>query len=328
MEARLLHRAGAIVWVLMTVNLIRDASGTPLRTAAVVMDITERKRAEQSLREREEELREARRQLELRVDERTAELAQANTALQIEIAERRLAEQQVRELLGGQVQAVEEERRRISRELHDTLGQHLAALAIGLKAIKEDAACAASVGERVARVQQAVRMIEEELDRLAYELRPLALDDLGLEDALRGHVLNWSAESGVTADLHTHGLRLGRLPAMVETTVYRVVQEALTNVRKHAGASRVGLIVEWRFDELRVVVEDDGCGFDSANVPSEAGRRLGLLGMAERAKLVAGRLEIESVPGRGTTIYLAIPVASDGEERSPRGEAGRKTASP
>jgi PAS domain S-box-containing protein len=310
-EKRMMRKGGGIVWVLLTLNLVRDAGGVPQRLFAVVVDITERKLAEQVLVEREEDLRQVRDELERRVVERTAELAEANGALVNEIIERRTAEEQVRELLGRLVQVVEEERARISRDLHDTLGQHLAVLTLQLKAIEELAGRAPGARERMAAAQQAVRLIDDEVDRLSYELRPVALDDLGLDEALRSHAQTWSAECGVAIDVHTHGLRTGRLPALVETTVYRIVQEALTNVRKHAGASRVGLIAERRLDEVRVVIEDDGCGFDSASVTPAAGRRLGLRGMSERAGLVAGRLEIESLPGRGTTVYLAIPVRTD-----------------
>jgi len=317
-ETRLLHRRGGTVWVLMTANVIRDDDGQPTRTVAVVVDITERKRAERSLLEREEELRAARDELERRVAERTAELAHINDALQSEIAERRAAEERVRELLGQQVQAVEAERGRISRELHDTLGQHLAALALSLKSIGERAGDAGGIGERTARAQESLRLMEDELDRLSYELRPLALDDLGLAEALRTHAEHWSKETGVAVDVHTHGLRTGRLPAVVETNVYRIVQEALTNVRKHARATRVGLIAERRPDQLRVVLEDDGAGFDVGSVAPEAGRRLGLRGMSERARLVGAELEIESVPGRGTTIYLAVPLGSVADEVTSR----------
>jgi two-component system sensor histidine kinase UhpB len=317
-EARLLCRGGGMVWVLLTASLIRDASGTPLRVAMVMVDITTRKQAEQFLQDREEQLRSAHEMLERRVDERTAELAEANLSLQVEIAERRMAEQRVRELLGRQVQAIEEERSRISRELHDTLGQHLAALSIELKSIAEQPPGSTPLRQRVVKLQKSVRLIEDELDRLSYELRPLALDDLGLEEALRTHVQNWSGETGVPVELHTHGLRTGRLPPLVETTVYRVAQEALTNVRKHAQASRVGLIVERRAGELRVVVDDDGRGFDSAAVNSQGGRHLGLRGMNERALLIGASLEIESVPGRGTTVYLVIPLQADGEANAAR----------
>jgi signal transduction histidine kinase len=299
--------------VLLTLNLVRDSGGLPQRLFAVAVDINERKLAEQELVEREGDLRQARDELERRVVERTAELAEANDALLKEISERRTAEEQVRELLGRLVQVVEEERARISRDLHDTLGQHLAVLTLELKTLQGMAMGAAGARERIASIQRSVRMIDDEVDRLSYELRPVALDDLGLDEALRSHARNWSAESGIAVDVHSHGLRTGRLPAVVETTVYRIVQEALTNVRKHAGASRVGLIAERRLDEVRVVIEDDGCGFDPAGVSSVGGRRLGLRGMSERAGLVAGRLEIESLPGRGTTVYLAIPVHTDVE---------------
>ena len=318
-EKRLVRRRGGMLWVVMTVNLVRDALGVPQRAVAVVMDVTERKLAEQALLEREDELRQTRDKLEQRVHERTAELAEANTALVVEIAERRVAEQQVRELLGRLVQAVEDERSRISRELHDTLGQHLAALTFALQGIEAQGELPAQLHERLAKARQAAQLIDVELDHLSYELRPPALDDLGLEEALRSHASAWSAESGAAIEVHTHGLRMGRLPPLVETTVYRVVQEALTNVRKHAGASRVGLLAERRLDEVRVIIEDDGCGFDPAGVPRGGVRHFGLRSMAERASLVAGRLEVESLPGRGTTIYLAIPV---GRESAGSPEAG------
>lgn len=310
-EQRLLHPREDQAWALIIVSLLRSASGEPSHFMALMLDITERKRAEQALKEREEQLRNVRAQLEQRVEWRTAELASANAALLSEIAERRVAENQVRELLTRLVQNVEEERRRISRELHDTLGQHLAVLAIGLKAMEADLAPSPDALGRLARVQNALNNVEEQLDRIAYELRPSALDDLGLAEALRSHVDTWSRESGIAAELHMRGLDAARLPSTVENTVYRVVQEALTNVHKHAQASRVGVIVERRGDELRVVVEDDGRGFDSAPTEPAGGRRLGLRGMSERASLVAGSLEIESVPGRGTTIYLVIPVAAE-----------------
>jgi signal transduction histidine kinase len=313
-EMRLLRRGGGVVWVLLTVTLLRDASGTPKRMTSVVMDISERKRAEQALLEREEELRIARDELERRVDERTAELASAVEALHREIRERGLAERQVRQLLGRHVHAIEQERGRISRELHDTLGQHLAALAIGLKMIGDQPGEPDGLREPVARLRQVVERLDNEIDRLSYELRPPALDELGLEEALRSYAISWGNDGGVAVEVHTHGLHTGRLPAAVETTAYRVAQEALTNVRKHAGARRVGVILERRLDELRLVVEDDGCGFEPAVTGPKAGRRWGLRSMAERAALVAGNLEIESSPGAGTTVYMVIPVRPGAEE--------------
>lgn len=312
-ETRLLRRDGATVWTLLTIGLLRDTVGAPHLLTAAVLDIGERKRTEQSPREREEQLRLACDELEGRLEERSAELVAATETLHREVAERRSAEQRVRELLSRHVQAIEDERGRISRELHDTLGQHLAALGIGLKVVDDLAGRPAEAHERLHRLREVLDRLEEEIDRLSYELRPPALDELGLEDALRSYADTWSADSGVPVELHTHGLRTGRLPSLVETTVYRVAQEALTNVRKHAGARRVGLIVERRLDELRMVVEDDGVGFDPARAGPEAGRHWGLRSMAERAMLVAGQFQVEAWPGNGTTLYLAIPVGADGE---------------
>lgn len=265
------------------------------------VDITARKRAE-------EELRRTRDELEISVRLRTAELERANAALRSEVNERRAAELKVRELLAELFSAEEEERRRIARELHDTLGQHLAVLAIGLKGIENEPGHAAGVREKLGQVQRTAMLLEREVDRLAHELRPPSLDDLGLEDALRRHVQGWAEESGLEVDVHTRGLRDERFAGAVETTAYRVVQEALTNVLKHARAQRVSVIAEHVGGELRVIVEDDGSGFDAAQVRSAHGRQLGLTGMAERAALVGGRLEIESEAGKGTTVYLRVPI--------------------
>jgi signal transduction histidine kinase len=212
--------------------------------------------------------------------------------------------------------AEEEERRRLSRELHDTLGQHLVVLSLGLKAVEADGACAASIGDRVRQLSHTTRQLEDEIDRLAYMLRPIELDSMGLADALTQYAHNWSATSGVAVDVQMHGLPEKPLLDAVDTTVYRVVQEALTNVSRHAGASRVSLVIERRGKELRVIVEDDGRGFDPESPSFRAQRRsgLGLRGMAERAALLSGRLQVESMPGKGSTVYLSLPIEpSDAE---------------
>lgn len=259
----------------------------------------------------QEQFRQAHDELAARVTERTQQLADANAALVLEKNERRRAEQAQRRLLQQLVSTEEEERRRISRELHDSLGQHLTALHFGLKsALAHD-----NVPPAVAGILQQLRelawRIDEELDRLSFELRPPGLDDLGLAAALRLLIEEWSATSGISADLHTGGLGHRRLPATIETTVYRVVQEALTNVHKHARGTSVSLIVERRDGEVLVIIEDNGRGFNAeavANLPG-GGRKLGLRGMEERATLAGGRLDIETAPDAGTTIYLHIPLS-------------------
>jgi PAS domain S-box-containing protein len=302
-EYRLRHPDGRVHWVVNDARSVCDITGKPLRMVGTLADITERKQAEEALRQ-------ARDELELRVQERTAALALANTQLANEVTERRATEDQVRELLGQLVSAEEDERRHLARELHDSLGQHLTALTLGLKAVQEDAALTPSLRQRLQQLREVVQHLDDDVDRLSYQLRPALLDDLGLNEALREIAGAWAEDCGVPVDIHTRGLRGRRFPQALETTVYRVAQEALTNIRKHAGASHVGLIVELRDGELRAIVEDDGCGMDVSGLEAAAapGRRLGLRGMAERARMAGGRLDLESEPGRGTTVYLSVPL--------------------
>lgn len=234
------------------------------------------------------------------------------TLLQAATEALRREQQRVRELLARHVQAIEDERSRISRELHDTLGQHLAALGLGLRMIDDLPGRSAAAGQRLQQLRTVLDRLENEVDRLSFELRPPALDELGLEDALRSYAQQWSTDVGIAIELHTHGLRPGRLPPLVETTLYRVLQEALTNVGKHADATRVGVIVERRLDELRMVIEDDGRGFDPSRAGPDGGRHWGLRGMAERAMLVAGQFQVEASPGNGTTLYLCVPLRPEG----------------
>jgi two-component system CheB/CheR fusion protein len=146
---------------------------------------------------------------------------------------------------------------------------------------------------------------------MAVKLRPSVLDDLGLPLALSNYVEQWSARAHVAADLHMSGLESERLPLAVETTLYRLVQEALNNVLKHAHASEVSVIIERRVDEMRLIIEDDGGGF-SMPPPSnpELTQQLGLIGMHERVTLLNGTLTVESAPGSGTSIFARIPLPS------------------
>jgi two-component system CheB/CheR fusion protein len=266
-------------------------------------DITTLKQAETVLQESNDVL-------ERRIAERTQDLAATNAALQTEIAERERSEQARQQLLQQIVTAQEEERRHIARELHDQLGQDLTGLILGLKSLRDGVADAPNVAKQIAQLQTMAVQMGDEVRRMAVQLRPSVLDDLGLTLALSTYVEQWSARAHVAVDLHTSGLDGVQLPIVVETTIYRLVQEALTNVVKHAQATEVSVIVERHPSEVRLIVEDDGVGFVAPATPSKTDTvpQLGLIGMQERAGLLGGALMIESAPGSGTTIFARLPL--------------------
>lgn len=307
-DHHLLHADGHFLCTHLIVTRQPGNRQTPSHLVAALVPLDERMRSERSMKLSMQDLQQANQEAKQQLQHRTVELASTHAALVTEITGRQLAEQGSRDLLARMVQSVEGERRRISRELHDTLGQQITLLSLHLKSLENDLADRPQAMERLKRLFDAMQEMENQVDRLAHDLRPSALDDLGLKEAMRAHIDTWSRETGVACELHTYGLDGDRLPAVLENTFYRVMQEALTNVHKHAQAQRVGIIVERNQQQLRLVLEDDGIGFDGSS-PRRA-NELGLLGMAERAALVAGKLEVESTPGGGTTVYLSAPIES------------------
>jgi PAS domain S-box-containing protein len=239
-----------------------------------------------------------------------------------DVTQRRLAEGQLRARLLSRLATIQEdERRHIARELHDETGQQLTALILGLKALRDRPATAEAGGADLAALQDLAEQIGRATHHLAWELRPTALDDLGLEKALRDSVECWSERARLPVDFHC-ALGPGRLPAELETHLYRITREALTNVLKHAQATRVSVILERRRDHLLAIVEDDGRGFDPERVrrSASAEHKLGLFGMQERAALLGGTLSVESSPGHGTTVFVRVPLnvlgGTDGEKDS------------
>lgn len=304
-ERQLLRKDGTLLPVEISGRMVQDGV-----FQSIIRDITERKRAEAALRQAYDEL-------EQRVEERTAEIAAANEMLKAEMAERRWAEQGRQELLRRLVLAQEDERRRISRELHDHMGQQLTAVMMGLKTLN-----AASYGRQPAiaslqQLQDLTDQLAREVHSLAWGLRPPALDDLGLETALYNYAEEWAERSHVVVDFHSSGFETERLPWTHETALYRIAQEALTNVFKHSMADRVSFILERRDDHVLAVVEDNGKGFDVQALQeiSTEERNLGLLGMRERASLLGGTLAIESARGIGTSVFVRIPIAAGARER-------------
>jgi signal transduction histidine kinase len=261
-------------------------------------------------------LERANQELEQRVADRTAELERANSALAAEIVVRKRAEQIRGELLRQLIDAEEQERRRISRELHDQMGQQLTGLLLGLRAAEGEAE-APEMAERLRYLERLASDTARDVQSMAVELRPPALDTLGLAAAVQNHLEEWSTRHGFEHDFHARGFESVRLPAEVETTLYRVLQEALTNVVKHAGATRLGLILEQRDGSVQAIVEDNGRGFSVEEVLERKGKsqRLGVLGMRERVALMGGSMKIESAAGIGTTIYVRIPAHPSGRRK-------------
>jgi PAS domain S-box-containing protein len=211
------------------------------------------------------------------------------------------------------VEAQENERRHIALELHDEAGQALVSLRLGLRLLEREIAEGGSVAGRVAELVRTTDDVIEGLHRLAADLRPASLDHLGLDAALRQYARSAAAKLGVAVHFKARGFTGERLSSAVETTLYRVVQEAMTNVVRHACANRVDLLVERRDDRVLVVVEDDGVGFEPTR--AQSGDHFGLLGMRERAEALGGTLTVESSPGKGTTIVVEVPSADPDPDR-------------
>jgi len=232
----------------------------------------------------------------------------------VDISARKLAEQRLSTALTERddlrrrfMQAQENERLRLAHELHDQTGQSLTAAMLELKSIES----LAKEGEReqLRHLRRQMEEIGKTLHRVAWELRPASIDEIGLAGALGNYISEWSMQYGVEADFYCADPKLDDLSEEIRTTIYRVVQEALTNVAKHAqSATSVSVVVERGDQDLQLMVEDDGCGFDAAASAGPGGGSLGLAGMRERLSLIGGRIEIESSVGAGTTIFARIPL--------------------
>jgi len=218
-------------------------------------------------------------------------------------AEKALHDKEVLQKLVG---AQEDERKRIARDLHDELGQKLTALRFKLEAVRKICEETEVCG-KIDELQVIAQHIDADVDFLAWELRPAALDDLGLYAALTNYVNEWSRHSGVTAEFHVVGMKNKRLLSEVETNLYRITQEALNNTHKHARAKRVNVMLEKREHSIVLIIEDDGKGFNPEDKINRS-KGLGLVGIKERAALVGGTTEVESATGEGTTIFVRIPI--------------------
>jgi signal transduction histidine kinase/DNA-binding NarL/FixJ family response regulator len=242
---------------------------------------------------------------------RLAESLAAQAAIAIQNArlfeQVRVGRERLQTLSRRLVEIQEMERRHIARELHDQAGQALSSLAVGLRLLEEAAERGEAVAAHLVDLKQTIDTVSEGLHQLASDLRPASLDHLGLVATLRQYTEAFSHQHGLIVQFEMVGLEDGRLPPMVETALYRIVQEALTNVVRHAQANRADVVLERQGDRVITIVEDDGVGFDYGAAMQNG--RLGLIGMQERAEMLGGNLVVESSPGAGTTLLVEVPYA-------------------
>ena len=272
------------------------------------------------------------------LDQRTRDLSDSNRKLKSEIARRKTVEQALRkserhydQLLGQSrhlqeelrslshrvLLTQEEERKRISRELHDLIAQTLTGINVHLATLKMEAAQnTKGLTKRIARTQKLVEKSVDKVHRFARELRPAVLDDLGLIPALHSFMKSFTEETGIRVSL-TAFAGVEELSNAKRTVLYRVAQEALTNVARHAQAGQAAVRIEQLPNAVRMQIEDDGRAFDVERLlHSRKNKRMGLLGMRERVEMVGGKFTVKSKPGKGTTIAAQIPFRNGAKGRS------------
>lgn len=286
-DAVRLTKDGRYIDVSVTLSPLKDEVGQFIGVSKVIRDISERKRGETLLQQAHEAL-------EKKVEERTAELSAANHSLRI--------------LSNRLMQVQEEERSRLARDLHDEVGQLLTALKIDLQDIQHSEVGEARFGSLTDSLELVDRLLTQ-VRSLALDLRPSLLDDLGLVPALRWYVNRQAERNGWMLSLSLERIAV-RIPAPIEVSCFRVVQEALTNIAKYAKAKTVDLTLCRQDQDVTLIIQDDGVGFDVMLAKQRAlgGQSIGLLGLEERVRLAGGSLAISSVPGEGTRLELCFPL--------------------
>jgi len=294
------------------------------RVAVIFGNITKRKLAEVALAEARQMLAQYAGQLEKLVTKRTAELVTANYHLLQSVEsnqkgkeefrtlfmESQVMQAKLRQLTREIITTQEEERKSISRELHDEVVQTLVGINVELSALKKEAASSAPrLQRKIARTQRLVEGSVHAVHRFARGLRPAVLDDLGLIAALHAHCKSLATQCKIAIKL-TAPREAESLGGAERTVLYRVAQEALTNVIRHAEATTVGIVIRQIPGALRMEISDNGKSFAvEKTLTKESNQRLGLIGMRERVEMVGGRLTIESSPGNGTTVCAEVPFA-------------------
>ena len=304
---RVIARDGRVIWFHCEAKMVRRDDGRPWFIHGVGFDITELKQAEAAVKEAHDKL-----------ERRTSQLAQANEVLLTEIGERRRAEATQREygerlkILSRRLMEVQEaERRHIARELHDEIGQVLTGLKLSLEMCAR--LPADQIGESLGQAQTLVNDLMARARKLSLDLRPGMLDDLGLLPTLLWHIEHYTAQTRIRVLFKHSGIEGRRFASEVETAAYRIAQEALTNVARHAGVGEATLRVWTSHHTLTLQIEDQGRGFDPEAVLA-ACHTSGMAGMRERTMLLGGQLTIESNFGSGTSLTAELSIGDQSDE--------------
>jgi signal transduction histidine kinase len=261
-----------------------------------VEDVTAQKRADHVLIDEQERLKRS--------------LESGETALHESEAALLRGRNELRALTAKLFQTQAEERRRVSRELHDDLSQKIAKLQFDMETLEQHLPPdLKEVKKRLLNIRDGVETLSNDIRRIAYELHPSALDHLGLTVALRSYILEFTEREGIPVHFTPRKVP-AKIPVEVASTLYRIVQEALHNVAKHAGKTSVRIALNGGLNQLSLSIRDNGIGFDVHSAQDKGG--LGLISMQERARLVRGNFSLETLPGRGATITVQVPLSSQG----------------
>jgi len=249
-------------------------------------------------------------QLSALLGRQTAELLEAQI-YQLEVSASKVETSDVRKLLGRLVMVQEEERRRMAMDVHDQMGQPMTALRMQIEALQTRCEAYPELAPEIGRTVDLAEELDQSIDFLTWQLRPAALEHLGVSAALSDLVRGWSERFHISADYHGDGVRDTDLPGDVSVNLYRIVQEGLHNVQKHARATHVSVLLAIRDADVVLVIEDDGQGFAEDEHDPTQRRGLGLVSMRERARLIGGEFTIETAPRQGTSIFVRVPYADN-----------------
>ena len=282
---------------------IRDSDGRVTRTTELTIEITDRKRAEEAARN-------AQKTMEAKVEERTAALKAINKKLVHEIEWRKAAEDRIRGLSQQLIHAQEAERQMISRELHDRVAQDLSGLQIGLNTLfAQQPDIAPETRKKVSVLSDMLQGTINVVRDLTYDLRLPGREGIGLIPALSMYCEDFAEKSGLKVDFQSMGMRKIRLDFNTEMNIYRLIQEGLNNIRKHAAANTASVKLIGAHPNIILNIEDDGIGFDVEARERQAHKekRMGLRSMAERVGLINGTMKIQSKPSKGTHVLIKFP---------------------